>query len=90
VTEDDVRAALDRIGARLDHIEDYLSDLSGTGVGRLYVRMGDAERNPTAPGALPAEVGELLAAGNRREAIVRFRELTGANAEQAIAAIDAG
>ncbi len=62
--------------------------MSKWGAGRPFVPMGRADHPPTDPGNVPPEVAELTQAGKRKDAVTRYRELTGADVEQAIAAID--
>jgi len=63
-------------------------EMSKWGARRPFVPMGRADHTPTDPGNVPPEVAELAQAGKRKDAVTRYRELTGADVEQAIAAID--
>jgi ribosomal protein L7/L12 len=60
---------------RLDHIEQQLQLLAKT-VGVPYATWAESEN-------VPDEVIELARAGKTLEAVGRYRELTGANLEQA-------
>ncbi len=50
--------------------------------------MGRADHRPTDPIIVPAEVVELVRAGKRKDAIIRYRALTGADVQQAQAVVD--
>jgi hypothetical protein len=50
--------------------------------------MGRQDFRPSDPAHVPTEVVELARAGKRKEAIVRYRALTGADPAQAIAVVD--
>jgi hypothetical protein len=50
--------------------------------------MGREDHRPDNAGRVPQEVIDLAHAGKRKEAIVRYRELTGAGARQAIETVD--
>ena len=71
--------ALDRhfkaLGARLDHIEEQLERIANAG-GVDYATFAEVNQ-------VPDEVVQLAQAGDRLGAIKKFRELTGANFEQA-------
>ena len=75
--------AIEAINKRLDWIEEALARVNGL----QYTPMGRAEERPD--DEVPPEVQELVAQGNSKEAVRRFRELTGASMQQAQAAIEA-
>jgi hypothetical protein len=76
--------ALDRhfkaINARLDHIEEQLKQIADAG-GVDYATYAEASN-------VPDEVVQLAKAGDRLGAVKKFRELTGANFEQAAQVVD--
>lgn len=74
--------AIEAINKRLDWIEEALQRVNGL----QYTPMGRAEERPD--DEVPPEVQELVAQGNSKEAVRRFRELTGASMQQAQAAIE--
>ena len=74
--------AIEAINKRLDWIEEALGRVNGL----QYTPMGRAEERPD--DEVPPEVQELVAQGNSKEAVRRFRELTGASMQQAQAAIE--
>jgi hypothetical protein len=74
--------AIEAINKRLDWIEDALQRVNGL----QYTPMGRADQRPDEE--VPPEVQELVAQGNTKEAVRRFRELTGASMQQAQAAIE--
>jgi hypothetical protein len=78
--DDDVRAALQEINQRLDHIEQF--------VWRVGKKNGP-QYTPTA-GFLPApsDVIDLARAGKTDAAIARYVELTGTSAGRAAAVVD--
>ena len=84
----DLQATLNQINDRLDYIESHIVAMSQAGARLAYVPMGRAERTPTDPSNVPAEVADLIRAGKRKDAFVRYRELTGADVAQARAALD--
>jgi hypothetical protein len=84
----EVQAALNQINERLDYIEDHIVRMSQAGARLLYVPMGRADQRPPDPGNVPPEVVELARAGKRKDAIVRYRALTGADPAQATAVVD--
>ena len=86
--DDEIRAALERIETRLDHIESHILAMSKAGARLTYVPMGRADHAPDDPGHVPQEVVDLARAGKRKDAIVRYRALTGASADQAISVVD--
>ncbi len=86
--DDDTAAALEQINRRLDYIEDHIVAMSRSGARLAYVPMGRAAAPPTDASRVPPEIVELARAGKRKEAIVRYRELTGAGAQDAIAMVD--
>ena len=86
--DDDARAALDQIQDRLDYIEDHIVEMSKFGAQILYAPMGRADHRPTDPGHVPDEVVQLARAGKRRDAIVKYRELTGADPKYAASIVD--
>ena len=87
--DSDVQTALNQISERLDYIEDHIVAMSQGGARQIYVPMGRADHRPTDPNFVPAEIAELVRAGKRKDAIVRYRELTGADVQHAIAVVDA-
>jgi hypothetical protein len=81
--DDDVGAALEAINKRLDWIEESLGRVNGL----QYKPMGRADSRPDeAP--VPPEIQELVTAGREKEAVKRYRQLTGADMRQAQAAIE--
>ena len=74
--------AIEAINKRLDWIEEALGRVNGL----QYTPMGRAQERPD--DEVPPEVQELVAQGNSKEAVRRFRELTGASMQQAQAAIE--
>ena len=56
-------------------------------VGLQYTPMGRADQRPDET-PVPPEIQELVAQGNAKEAVKRYRELTGASMQQAQAAIE--
>jgi hypothetical protein len=82
------QAALNQINERLDYIEDHIVSMSHAGARLIYVPMGRAEHRPTDPSDVPDEVVELARAGKRKDAIVRYRALTGADVQQAQTVVD--
>jgi len=80
---DDVSAAIETINKRLDWIEEAL----GRVIGLQYTPMGRADDRPDET-PVPAEIQELVQQGKTKEAVKRYRELTGADMKQAQAAID--
>jgi ribosomal protein L7/L12 len=86
--EDDVLSALEQVNQRLDYIEEHILSMSKAGARVAFVPMGRSGSRPTDPDQVPTEVVELARAGKRRDAIVRYRELTGAGPQEAIALVD--
>jgi hypothetical protein len=84
VVDDETRAAIEQMNARLDHIEDHIVRMSQFGAQIRYVPMG--RRVPSTFG-VPQEVLDLAQAGDRMGAIKRYRELTGCSAQEAADAI---
>ena len=82
------RAALERTEKRLDLLEEHVTKMSKYGAQIPYVPMGRAENRPDDPDHVPQEVVDLAQAGKRKEAIVKYRELTGADARTAIAVVE--
>ena len=70
----EVEATLELINKRLDWIEESL----GRVIGLQYVPMGRTDHRPDEV-PVPAEVVDLARSGNARDAIKRYRELTGAD-----------
>lgn len=89
MAEGDVQAALDQINERLDYIEDHIVAMSQGGARQIYVPMGRSDHRPTDPNFVPPEVVELARAGKRKDAIVRYRQLTGSDVQHAQSVIDA-
>jgi hypothetical protein len=87
--DDDVRAVLGQIQDRLDYIEEHIARMSKFGAQILYAPMGRADHRPTDPGHVPDEVVALARAGKRKDAIVKYRELTGADPKYAASIVDA-
>jgi ribosomal protein L7/L12 len=79
----EVGAALEVINKRLDWIEESL----GRVIGLQYVPMGRADHRPDET-PVPPEIQELVQQGKTKEAVKRYRELTGADLKQAQAAIE--
>lgn len=84
----EVQATLEQINERLDYIEEHIVKMSQAGARLIYIPLGRADHRPTDPDHVPAEVIELARAGNRRDAIVRYRALTGADVDRAKAVVD--
>ncbi len=70
-----LRAHFETTNRRLDHIEQQLQLLAKT-VGVPYATWAESQ-------SVPDDVIELARAGKTLEAIGRYRQLTGANLEQA-------
>lgn len=87
--DDETRAAFDQINTRLDFIEEHITAMSKYGAQIPFVAMGRRDHLPTDANHVPQEVIDLARAGKRKEAIVKYRELTAASAQDAIATIDA-
>jgi hypothetical protein len=85
VVDDDVAAAIETVNKRLDWIEESL----GRVIGLQYTPMGRAESRPDET-PVPPEIRELVQQGKTKEAVRRYRELTGASAQQAQAALENG
>jgi ribosomal protein L7/L12 len=75
--------AIEAINKRLDWIEEALERV----VGLQYTPMGRADHRPDET-PVPPEIQELVAQGKAKEAVKRYRELTGASMQQAQAAIE--
>jgi hypothetical protein len=82
--DDEVRAALQLIGKRLDWIEESLLRVQGL----QYVAMGRADHRPDET-PMPAEVIELARAGKTQDAIKLYRQLTGVDFAHAQAVVTA-
>ena len=80
---DDLQAAIEAINKRLDWIEEAL----GRVVGLQYTPMGRSDDRPDET-PVPPEIQELVQQGKTKEAVARYRELTGADVKQAQAALD--
>jgi hypothetical protein len=80
--DEDVRAVLERMTKRLDWIEEGLGRVEGLN----YVPMGRADHRPDET-PVPPEVVELARAGKTRDAIKRYRELTGLDYSHAEAVV---
>jgi hypothetical protein len=78
----DVEAAIEVINKRLDWIEESLERV----IGLQYKPMGRAEHRPDEI-PIPPEIQELVQQGKAKEAIARYRELTGSSLQQAQEAI---
>jgi hypothetical protein len=83
MSDGDVGAAIELVNKRLDWIEESLERV----VGLQYTPMGRADHRPDET-PVPAEIQELVAQGKTKEAVKRYRELTGADMRQAQAAIE--
>ncbi len=83
-----LEARLNQIDERLDYIEEHLVAMSRAGARLAYVPMGRAATRPTDASNVPDEVVALAQAGKRKEAVVRYRELTGADVQHAISVVD--
>jgi hypothetical protein len=81
--DDDVAAAIELVNKRLDWIEESL----GRDIGLQYKPMGRAEHRPDET-PVPPDIQELVQQGKTKEAIARYRELTGADMKQAQAALE--
>ncbi len=86
--DDDVRAVLDQIQDRLDYIEEHILSMSKFGAQILYAPMGRSDHRPTDPNHIPDEVVALARAGKRRDAIIKYRELTGADPKYAASVVE--
>lgn len=86
--DDETRAALEQVNARLDYIEEHISAMSKYGAQILFAPMGRSAQRPSDPDRVPQEVIDLVRAGKRKEAIVRLRALTAASPQDAIAIVD--
>jgi len=75
--------AIELINKRLDWIEEALRRVEGL----QYTPMGRADHRPDET-PVPPEIQELVAQGRTKEALKRYRELTGADVRQAQAALD--
>ena len=73
----DLLPRLEGLAARLDHIEKYLVDL-GQVAGYPYTAFS---------AGLPAEVAELVRAGQTLEAVARYRQLTNTSIAEAKAVV---
>ena len=73
---------IEAINKRLDWIEEALGRVNGL----QYTPMGRAGQRPDE--TIPPEVQELVQQGKTKEAVKRFRELTGADIQQAQRAIE--
>jgi hypothetical protein len=83
MSDGDVGAAIELVNKRLDWIEESLERV----VGLQYTPMGRADHRPDET-PVPPEIQELVAQGKTKEAVKRYRELTGADMRQAQAAIE--
>jgi hypothetical protein len=86
--DDDTRAALEQVNARLDYIEAHIEQMSKFGAQILFAPMGRNDYPPTDPGHVPQEVIDLARSGRRKDAIVRYRALTAASPQEAAAIVD--
>jgi hypothetical protein len=75
--------AIELINKRLDWIEEALERV----VGLQYTPMGRADHRPDET-SVPPEIQELVGQGKTKEAVKRYRELTGADMRQAQAAVE--
>jgi ribosomal protein L7/L12 len=83
MSDGDVGAAIELVNKRLDWIEESLERV----VGLQYTPMGRADHRPDET-PVPPEIQELVAQGKTKEAVKRYRELTGASMTQAQDAIE--
>jgi hypothetical protein len=83
MADGDVSAAIEVINKRLDWIEESLERV----VGLQYTPMGRADHRPDET-PVPPEIQELVQQGKTKEAVKRYRELTGADMRQAQAALE--
>ena len=74
----EIRDAIEVINKRLDWIEESL----GRVIGLQYTPMGREDHRPDET-PVPPEIQELVQAGKTKEAVKRYRELTGADLQQA-------
>jgi hypothetical protein len=81
--DDEVAAAIEVMNKRLDWIEESLERV----VGLQYTAMGRADQRPDET-PVPPEIQELVQQGKTKEAVKRYRELTGADMKQTQAALD--
>jgi hypothetical protein len=79
----DTAAAIELVNKRLDWIEEALERV----IGLQYTPMGRAGHRPDET-PIPPEIQELVQQGKSKEAVKRYRELTGASAQQAQAALE--
>jgi hypothetical protein len=86
--DDETQTALEQNNNRLDYIEEHIVSMSRFGSQLPFVAMGRADHRPTDPAHIPPEVVELARAGKRRQAIVKYRELTGGDVQQAQSVVD--
>jgi hypothetical protein len=75
--------AIELINKRLDWIEEALERV----VGLQYTPMGRADHRPDET-PVPPEIQELVQQGKTKQALARYRELTGASMQQAQAALE--
>jgi len=86
--DDETRAAFEQVNSRLDYIEEHIAAMSKYGAQLPYAPMGREDHRPSDPDHVPQEVIDLARAGNRKEAITRYRALTAASPQEAIAIVD--
>jgi hypothetical protein len=86
--DDETRAGLEQVSSRLDYLEEHILAMSKYGAQLPFAPMGRNDSRPTDPNRVPQEVIDLALAGNRKEAIVRYRALTAASPQDAIALVD--
>jgi hypothetical protein len=75
--------AIELINKRLDWIEEALERV----VGLQYTPMGRADHRPDET-PVPPEIQELVQQGKTKQALARYRELTGASMQQAQDALE--
>jgi hypothetical protein len=75
--------AIELINKRLDWIEEALERV----VGLQYTPMGRADHRPDET-PVPPEIQELVEQGKTKQALARYRELTGASMQQAQDALE--
>ena len=86
--DDETKAAIDQINARLDHIEQHLVDLVTHDSHIRYTPMGRDDFHASNASSIPADVAQLLQSGDRFGAIRRYRELTGITTQEAADILD--
>ena len=83
MSEDELRGEIEVVNKRLDWIEESLRRVNGL----QYTPMGRSDSRPDET-PVPPEIQGLVQQGKTKEAVKRYRELTGASAQQAQAALE--